>query len=213
VNITNAAGTNNLGDGSGTDLSPTAGNVAVDTAGTDNVSATCGPAIDVTSTGGASLAFDEVDSTNSANDGINLDGLGNASFSADANSTIAGATGIAFDLNGGNGTVDFNGTINNGQGSTAEITGRSGGNVSLDGPINESGDADSTAGEDGGITLGGNTGGLTALSSTTKNFNTGEDNAIVMGTSDGHTLTAILSNLAPAGSAAACDLPATPPTP
>ena len=41
---------------------------------TANVSATGGPAVDVTGTSGATLAFDDVSSTNSANDGINLDG-------------------------------------------------------------------------------------------------------------------------------------------
>ena len=61
--------------------------MSVAAAGTANVSATGGPAVDVTGTSGATLAFDDVDSTNSANDGINLDGLGSGTFSADANSS------------------------------------------------------------------------------------------------------------------------------
>ena len=206
ANITNATGTTTFGDGLGTDLaltttsgatpafslsnagSPPLSSVTVPSGGIANASATGGPAIDVTGTSGATLNFDDVDSTNSANDGINIDGLGAGTFTADTNSTIAGAAGIAFDLNGGSGTVDFNGTINNGQGSTAEITGRSGGTVALSGSIAESGDADTTQ-ENGGLALTGNTGGSTVVSNAAKSFNTGEDHAIVMGTSDGHTLT------------------------
>ena len=56
--------------------------MSVPTAGTTNVSATGGPAVDVTGTTVATLAFDAVSSTNSANDGINLDGLGTGTFSA-----------------------------------------------------------------------------------------------------------------------------------
>ena len=48
--------------------------------GTANVSATGGPAVDVTGTSGATLAFDDVSSTNSAGDGINLAGLGAGTF-------------------------------------------------------------------------------------------------------------------------------------
>ena len=164
-----------------------AGTVTVSAAGTANVSATGGPAVDVTGTAGATLAFDAVSSTNSANDGINLAGLGTGTFSA-ASGTISGAAGIAFDLDGGSGTVTYPGTIANGQGSTAEITGRSGGTVTLSGSITESGDSDATQ-ENGGIAVTGNTGGSTAITNATKTLNTGEDHAIVMGTSDGHTLT------------------------
>ena len=60
---------------------------------------------------------------NSANDGVNLDGLGAGTFTANSSSTIGGAAGIAFDLNGGSGDVTFAGAINNGAGATAEVTG------------------------------------------------------------------------------------------
>ena len=200
VTMSSTSGTTTFGDGVGTDLALTttsgataafglsnAGTVTVAAAGTANVSATGGPAVDVAATSGATLAFDDVDSTNSANDGVNLDGLGTGTFSADANSSITGAAGIAFDVNGGSGTVDYNGAITNGQGTTADITGRGGGTVSLDGPITDAGDADAV--QENGSTSAGNTGGSTAITHATKVLNTGEDHAIVMGTSDGHTLT------------------------
>jgi hypothetical protein len=202
VSLTNLTGSTTLGDGTGTDLAITttsgataglfaanAGTLNVGTNGTDDIHATGGPAVDVNGTNGAVLELDDVDSTNSANDGINLDGLGAGTFSANASSTLAGAAGIAFDLNGGSGAVTFPGTITNGQGSTADVTGRSGGTVTLSGPITESGDSDGTAGEAGGITLSGNSGGQTVVSNATKTFNTAEDHAITMASSDGHTLT------------------------
>ena len=77
----------------------------VPSAGTTNVSATGGPAVDVTGTTVSTLSFDAVSSTSSANDGINLDGLGTGTFSAANTDTITGAAGIAFDLNGGSGDV------------------------------------------------------------------------------------------------------------
>ena len=125
VSMSSTTGTTTFGDGVGTDLALTTTSgatpafglverrhVTVAAAGTANVSATGGPAVDVTGTSGASLSFDDVDSSNSANDGVNLDGLGaTGTFSADANSSIAGAAGIAFDVNGGSGAVDYNGAI------------------------------------------------------------------------------------------------------
>jgi len=159
-----------------------AGTVTVSGAGTGNLDATGGPAVDVVATPGASLTFDTVSSTNSANDGINLDGLGTGTFSA-TGGTLTGAAGIAFDLNGGSGAITYPGTLGNGSGSTADITGRTGGAVSLSGNINDTNDAG------GGITLSGNTGGTTTFSGATKTLNTGASNAVVMDTSTSHTLT------------------------
>jgi hypothetical protein len=195
VSMSNTTGTTTLGDGSGTDLALTttsganpafllsnAGTVSVPGAGTANVSATGGPAVDVTGTSGATLDFDDVDSTNSANDGINLDGLGSGTFSA-ASGDIGGATGIAFDLNGGSGNVTYPGALSNGSGATAEITGRSGGAVSLSGAVTDTNDAG------GGVTVSNNTGGSTTFSAAAKTLNTGAGAAVLFDTSDGHTLT------------------------
>ena len=145
VSLDGTTGTTLLGDGTGTDLALTttsgsqaalrlnnAGTVTVDTFGTDNVSATGGPAVDVTGTAGATLVFDAVSSTASADDGINLVGLGAGTFSA-ASGTISGAAGIAFDLDGGSGASATPARSNNGAGQTAEITGRTGGAVTLSG--------------------------------------------------------------------------------
>jgi VCBS repeat-containing protein len=160
-----------------------AGTVTVLTGGNANVSATGGPAIDVTATSGAALAFDAVSSTDSVNDGINLAGLGAGTFTAESG-TVAGASGIAFDIEGGSGTVTYPGTLDNGPGHTVEIIGRSGGAVTLSGAIADTGDPG------GGISLLGNTGGSTTLSNASKVLNTTTAPAAVsFSSSNGHTLT------------------------
>ena len=204
VVMTNTTGTTTFGNGIGTDLALTtgldavtpvpsfrlnsAGTASVPAGGTANVTATGVPAIDITGTPGGDFAFDDVDSTNSGSDGINLAGLGSGSFSADANSTIGGAAGISFDLDGGSGAVTFPGTFSNGSGQTAEITGRTGGAVSFSGPVADTSD------QGGGISLSTNSGGSTTFSNASKTINTttsgspAQNNAITMLASDGHTL-------------------------
>jgi hypothetical protein len=161
-------------------LSNAAG-VTVPASGTANISATGGPAVDVVTAPGAVLAFDDVTSTSSSTDGINLDGLTTGTFTA-TGGTISGAPGIAFDLNGGSGEVTYPGTLNNGAGATAEVTGRTGGTVTFSGAVADSNDAG------GGISLASNSGGSTVFSNASKVLNTGPSNAVSMTSSDGHTL-------------------------
>jgi Big-like domain-containing protein len=194
VSLDAMTGTTVFGDGTATDLSLTttsgsqaafrlnnAGTVTVAAAGTDDVSATGGPAVDVTATSGPTLEFDAVSSTNSTNDGINLAGLGTGTFSA-ASGAIGGAAGIAFDVDGGSGAVTYPGALNNGSGQTAEVTGRTGGAVTLSGAIADTNDAG------GGISLSGNTGGSTTFSNASKVLNTTTGTAVSFTSSDGHTL-------------------------
>ena len=146
------------------------------------VSATGGPAVDIsgTSTNATGFNFDDVDSTGSANDGINLDDLGTGTFSA-TSGDIGGAAGIAFDLNGGSGNITYPGNLGNGSGQSAEITGRSGGAVMLSGNINDTNDGS------GGIAMSGNTGGSTEFSGATKTLNTGASTAF-SSTGSAHTI-------------------------
>ena len=163
------------------------GTIVVPSGGSADVHATGGPGVDVSSTSGAQLNFDDVDSTNSSTDGINLDGLGNGVFSA-SSGDIGGAAGISFDLNDGDGAITYPGNLNDGSGSAIEITSRDGGAVTLSGPISDTNDAS------GGILLSANTGGSTTISNATKQVNTTGGNvppangAVVMNASDGHTL-------------------------
>jgi hypothetical protein len=195
VILSSASGTTVLGDGSGSDLSLTtssgatpalsigsSGTISTIPGGIQNLSATGGPALDITTTAGATLALDSVSSTNSANDGINIDGLGTGTFSA-TSGTIGGAAGISFDLNSGSGAITYPGALNNGGGTTAiEVTSRSGGVVSLSGNISDTND------NGGGINVSANTGGSSVFSGATKQFNTGTSDAVTFFGSDGHTL-------------------------
>jgi hypothetical protein len=130
-----------------------AGAVSVPAAGTANVSATGGPAIDVTGTAGATLAFDDVDSTNSASDGVNIAGLGAGTFTANNASTITNAATIDFDLDGGSGAIAYNGTITDDVGQLVRVANATAGTKDFNGNITDGGDGDGS-----GIALTGNTG-------------------------------------------------------
>ncbi len=133
--------------------------MTVDCAGTDTISATGGPAADIRNSNGSQFFFDSASSTNSAGDGINLDTNLTAPFVINGG-TIAGAAGIAFDVNGGGvggGGVVYDGAINDGSGQSVEVTGRDGGGVTFSGNIADSGDAG------GGIVVSGNSAGSTTL--------------------------------------------------
>ena len=198
VSLVNTGGTTQLGDGVGADLGltttsgtapalllDTAGTVSVPAPGTSNLSATGGPAIDARSTN-AQISLDDVDSTNSANDGINVrvaDGLslaGDGSIKGD----ISGAAGISLDVAGGSASVIYRGALNDGSGQAVRVTDRTGGTVSVSGPIADTSDAG------GGIQLLNNTGGSTYIGgSGTKVINTvGGGDAIAMTSSAGHRL-------------------------
>jgi VCBS repeat-containing protein len=175
VSLVNTTGTLALGDGTLDDLVLTggtgstaafrlsnAGTVTVPAAGTSDVSIDGGPAIDVTGTPGASLSFDDVDSANSASDGINLAGLGTGTFSAGSGSTITdvAASGVAFDLDGGSGAVTYGGTITSDVGRLLRVTGTTGGVKDFNGAITDNGDGD---GGELGVLLASNSGATVRL--------------------------------------------------
>jgi VCBS repeat-containing protein len=130
-----------------------AGTVSVPSGGTANVSATGGPAIDVTGTSGATLGFDDVDSTNSSGDGVNIAGLGAGTFTANNSSTITDAATIDFDLDGGTGNVTYDGTITDDLGQLVRIANTSGGTKDFNGTISDGNDGDGN-----GVSLTNNTG-------------------------------------------------------
>jgi hypothetical protein len=175
ISLVNTTGPLALGDGSLDDVVLTgatgataafrlsnAGTVTVPAAGTANVSINGGPAVDVTGTPGASLAFDDVDSANSASDGINLAGMGAGTFSAGSGSTITdvAAGGVAFDLDGGSGAVTFGGTITSDVGRLVRVTGTTGGVKDFNGAITDNGDGD---GGELGVLLTNNSGATVRL--------------------------------------------------
>ena len=125
------------------------------------------------------VTLDQVTST-SGTVGILIDDIGTGTFSA-AGGTLSGHSVAEIDINGGSGAVSYGGTIGNGTGLSAEITGRTGGAVTLSGNVTDTNDAG------GGISLSGNTSGSTTFSGGTKTLNTGAS-AAVASTGSGHTL-------------------------
>ncbi|MCF6376699.1 Ig-like domain-containing protein [Nocardioides KLBMP 9356] len=173
ISLSNTTGAVSLGDGAQGDISLTgmtgttpafrlanAPSVTVPASGTSDVSITGGPAIDVVSAAGANLSFDDVDSTGSTGDGINLSGLGAGTFSAATGSTITNASDTAFDLDGGSGAVTYDGAITNDVGRLLRVNGTTGGVKDFNGAITDNGDGD---GGELGVQLTGNTGATVRL--------------------------------------------------
>jgi VCBS repeat-containing protein len=202
IRLNNTTGSPALGDGAGTDLAlqttsgataaldiASSNNVTVDTNGTDTISATGGPAVDIRNSNGSRYFFDSVSSTNSAGDGINLNTNLATPFLGSAGS-IGGAAGIAVDIEGGGAVapanVIYNGAINDGPGQSVEVTGRDGGEVSIGSTIADSADAG------GGIVVSGNTAGKTAFLSASEVLNTGASDAVALSSNGspttGHTV-------------------------
>ena len=136
------------------------GSVTVPSAGTATISATGGPAVDIT--GAGSYAFDDVDSSNSSSDGVNLASFGSGTFAAGSGSTLSGAATVGFDLDGGNGAVSFPGTISTSAASSrpVEVTNRTGGTASFGGAVTGTGsgvnlvaNTGATVRFDGGLSL------------------------------------------------------------
>jgi hypothetical protein len=182
VSMTSTTGTTTFGDltltttggSSPAFLLNSAGTISVPASGTANLSAAGGPAVDVTGTSGATLAFDGVSSTNSATDGVNIAGLGAGTFSA-ATGSIQNAGGVDFDLDGGSGTVTYPGAITDDAGQLVRVQNTAGGTKSFSGAITDGNDGDgggialannpgATIRFDGGLTL--STGTSAALSAT-----------------------------------------------
>ncbi|WP_338089663.1 Ig-like domain-containing protein [Nocardioides lijunqiniae] len=205
VRMSSTTGSTVLGDGTGTDLSLTttsgaepalsltnAGSVTVAADGTDNVSATGGPAVDVSGTTVVSLDLDDVDSTDSASDGISLTGNGVGSFTANAQSVISNAAAVDVDLDGGSANVTFGGAITDDVGRLVRVQNASGGTKDFNGAIsdgdNASGsgivltnNAGSTVRFDGGISLSTGTADALTASGGGALAVTGNDNTVRTG--------------------------------
>jgi hypothetical protein len=79
--------------------------------------------------------------------------------------------------------VSYPGTLGDGAGSTASITARTGGTVTLSGPIADGVDSG------GGITVSGNSGGSTVFSNASKVLHTGTGDGVLMDSNTGHSVT------------------------
>jgi len=151
VNLDSTTGSVALGDGTGSDVLVTttsgaspalrvnnATNVTVAAAGTDELHATGGPALDIT--GAGTYAFDLVDSTNSSSSGVILMNIGAGTVDID-DGTISGYTAWGLNHSGGTGNVDMGADIADGVGINVAVINRTGGSVTFTGAVSDSGDA------------------------------------------------------------------------
>jgi Bacterial Ig domain/Bacterial cadherin-like domain len=124
----------NVGAGTGT-------RVTVGT-GVATFASTGGPAVDVN---GATVDLQLAGLTVSASGGTGVslvgvaDGTTAATFSAPSGSSIAGASGTAFNLDGGNATVTYNGTITNSAGRSVAVQNRTADTATFTGAITDTG--------------------------------------------------------------------------
>ena len=163
--------------------------VTVPAGGTANLKATNGSALEINGSAGSSLAFDEVTSTGSSTHGIYIGDSGTGTFSA-TSGELSGSDLPAFRLSGGSGDVSYGGAISDGTAlNNVEISGRTGGTVTMSGPVTDGPD------DGGGIWIAGNSGGSTVISGATKQLDTGVRNGVQFSLSDGHALSITGGNL------------------
>ncbi len=156
-------GTGAVNTGAGTGTRVTVG------AGVATFEAVGGPAASVTSAT-IDLQLASLKSTNSSTTGVSLDTVA-GTFSAGSGSTITNATGTDFNVNAGNATVTYNGTITDTTGRLVSVTGATGGTISFTGAI-----SDTNSGTGQGIFLNSNTGATISFSAPLT-LSTGGNNA------------------------------------
>ena len=142
----------------------------------DNVSvdATGGAGVDLQG-GSIAVTLDSLRSTASLERGIRL-AHNSGTFTA-IDGSVSDAIGNGIDIDGGNATITYTGSISNSTGRSISIANVTGGTVTLSGSINDSG---------GGINLFGNTGGsMISFSGTNKVFNVGTNIAVEATGNDG----------------------------
>jgi large repetitive protein len=181
-----------LSTGINTALTGSGGLTNIDVAQT-SVTTTTGTAVSLNNAAG-SYSFSSI-STNGAANGILLDTLGTSSFTASGGSIVNAST-RGVDINGGTGNFTYSGTIStSGTGRSVEVTGHTGGTVTLSGAVTDTGS---------GINLGSNTGatitfsgGIAASTGTNAAFTaTGGGTVNVTGTNTLATTTGTALNVA-----------------
>ncbi|HYR07306.1 MAG TPA: Ig-like domain-containing protein [Longimicrobium sp.] len=165
VNVTSAAGAGIAGSGFGTL-----------TVGSTSVSATGGPALDLSS-GDVVGSFDTLSSAGSTGAGIRLVGVG-GSFSA-AGGSITGSVGAGADVTGGAGTFSYGGDIAVAGPLAVSVTGRTGGALTFSGTIASTGS---------GISVQNNVGGTIAFTGSSKSLSTGANPGVNLANNAGATI-------------------------
>ncbi len=180
------------GSGSGS-FATTSGFRLTTGAGVSTLSASGGPAVAL-SAATLDLQLSTLTSTGSSTTGVALTNI-DGTFTAGAGSTITGAAATDFFVDGGSGTVTYNGTITNTAGRSVVVSNRTGGTHAFTGAISDTGtgvqltnNTGATINFSGGLTL--NTGVNGAFSATGGGTVTvtGATNTIVTTTGTGLTV-------------------------
>lgn len=128
------------------------------------IQSTNGPAVDASATT-IDFQLAQLSVSASATTGVSLvnvaDGSTSATFSAPTGSSITSAAGTAFNVDGGNATVTYNGTIGNTAGRSVAVQNRTGDTATFTGAVTDSGtgilvnanNAASTTNFQGGLSL------------------------------------------------------------
>lgn len=186
VGFSQSAGTVNFLNGltidttSGTGIVGTGGVMGITaSAAAQTVNSTSGQAINLINVA-ASIALDST----SSGGGTNNVGLANVTGTVSLGSgALSGASGVAFQLTGGAATVSYGGTVTKTTaGKIVDISGVTGGTVTLSGALS------ATGGFDNGIYVHGNSGGTITLSGGTKTLTTGANTAVDLTTNTGATI-------------------------
>jgi len=146
----------------------------------NSIAATGGAAVDIGSTSlGSGATFATISSTNSTGKGVNLDTITGA-FTANGGAISGAATGC-LDVNGGSSNITYAGTISCTASRVVEVTGRTGGTVTVSGNLTANGPAT-------GINVASNAGGTVNFSGATKSLSTTTGTAVTLATNTGATI-------------------------
>ncbi len=141
-----------------------------------SVAAVGGAALDLEN-GHASASFTSLSSTGSTGNGVRLAGV-TGSVHADGGA-IVGSAANGVRVQGGTADVELAGSISVTTGASVRITGRTGGTVTLSGPIADMG---------AGIVVESNTGGSVELTGVSKAINTGAAAAVTLADNTGSSV-------------------------
>ena len=128
---------------------------------------------------GSGATFATLSSTNSPGKGVNLDTI-SGSFTANGGA-VSGAASNCLDINGGAGSITYAGSISCTASRVAEVTGRTGGTVTLSGNLTANG-------TNTGINVASNTGGTVTFSGASKTLTTTTGSAVTLATNTGATI-------------------------
>ncbi|HEV7780317.1 MAG TPA: Ig-like domain-containing protein [Chitinophagaceae bacterium] len=193
VTITGGTGTYNLG-ALNIYVTGVAGLVATNADGTINCSsgiidAAGSNALTISGPAGITTLGMTLTTVNSTGGVNNISVVNTGGVFTPGNGALSGASGTAFNVNGGNATISYSGSITKSTaGRLIDIQNRTFSNMTLSGAL-------SSTGTSTGINISNNSGGIIDLSGTSKILNTGTNSAVTLNSNTGATVSFTNGNL------------------